>query len=381
MIYQVGVHRLVVEETKKKNNTDNKKKENEINNNNNQNEEKKVENENEQKEKEKEKNEKVNNISEKKLKKVKTKKKVEDNNEETKEGEKKVKKKKIKKKKTEVEGEVDDKEKDDQNKEEGIKSEKSVKRVKLKKKVKKKAVDPEIEGEDKEKEKKDEKEGIKEIEDKEKEEENIKENKEENKDDEKKEEIELQSNPQNYTGFVTYETVFDFLIYNYYSIEMDEFNLTLEDLRSLPSNSSFIRPIEKTAVVKDEVHSSFSNYITSKNDLLPILTEDKKDLYGFLYLRDYLYFISNCESNQALTNEQFLMNMYEDIDDNKPYGKERILYLLYNDETKKYRIKDLLEKINAAPEKKIVIRFTEENQLYIISLNSIFNALVEKNNI
>ena len=80
MIYQVGVHRLVVEETKKKNNTDNKKKENEINNNNNQNEEKKVENENEQKEKEKEKNEKVNNISEKKLKKVKTKKKVEDNN-------------------------------------------------------------------------------------------------------------------------------------------------------------------------------------------------------------------------------------------------------------------------------------------------------------
>ena len=163
---------------------------------------------------------------------------------------------------------------------------------------------------------------------------------------------------------------------------MKEFNLTLEDLRKLPLTSSFIKPIDNFALMNEEVHSSFSKYITSKNDLLPILTTDKKDLFGFLYLRDYLYFISNCESDQKLTNENFLINMYEGIDDNKPYGKERIIYYEYNDESKKLRIKELLEKINAAPEKKIVLRdLSEENKLYIISLNSIFDALVEKNKI
>jgi len=82
MIYKVGVHRLVVEETKKKNTGENKKRENEINNQNNQNsqndkkEEKKVENEKIDKEKnekekiEKEKAEKPKSISEKKIKKV-----------------------------------------------------------------------------------------------------------------------------------------------------------------------------------------------------------------------------------------------------------------------------------------------------------------------
>ena len=207
--------------------------------------------------------------------------------------------------------------------------------------------------------------------------------KEENKNEkekEKNEENELMSETQNYTGFVTYETVFDFLIYNYYSIEMKEFNLTLEDLRKLPLNFSFIKPIENSVLMNEEVHSSFSKYISSKKDLLPILTGDKNDVFGFLYLRDYLYFISNCESNQSLTNEQFLINMYEGIDDNKPYGKERIIYLEYDENSKKLKIKELLEKINAAPEKKIVLRDAEEgNKLYIISLNSIFDALVEKN--
>ena len=163
---------------------------------------------------------------------------------------------------------------------------------------------------------------------------------------------------------------------------MKEFNLTLEDLKKLPLTSSFIRPIENFALMNEEVHSSFSKYITSKKDLLPILTNDKNDLFGFLYLRDYLYFISNCESNQKLTNEEFLINMYEGIDDNKPYGKERIIYYVYDDKSKKLKIKKLLEQINAAPEKKIVLRDIEGgNKLYIISLNSIFDALVEKNKI
>ena len=67
MIYKVGVHRLIVEETKKKNMNDNKKKENEVNNNNIQNSKKEEKKEENEKEKEKEKN-----TSEKKIKKVKS---------------------------------------------------------------------------------------------------------------------------------------------------------------------------------------------------------------------------------------------------------------------------------------------------------------------
>jgi len=96
--------------------------------------------------------------------------------------------------------------------------------------------------------------------------------------------------------------------------------------------------------MNEEVHSSFSKYISSKSDILSIYTDDKNKIIGFLYLIDYLYFFSNCESNQSLTNEQFLINMYEGIDDNKPYGKERIIYFEFNEDSKKLKIKEFLEK-------------------------------------
>jgi len=287
---------------------------------------------------------------------------------------------------------LDEKDKENnenENKEEG---EKIVK--KKTKKVKKKKTENELNENDKEKEIKEKKEEEKKTEEK-KENNNFQKseksmieiedisNKEVlklNIEESSKTNLELPTETQNYTGFVTYETVFDFLIYNYYSMEMKEFDLTLEDLKKIPLNSSFIKPLTNYALMNEEVHSSFSKNITSKNDILPILTNDKSDIFGFLYLRDYLYFVSNCESNQNLTNEQFLTNMYEGIDDDKPYGKERIIFFEYNDENKKLRIKQLLEKINGAPEKKIVMIDKEGgNKLEIISLKNIFDVLVEMN--
>ena len=406
IIYKVGVHRLVVEETKKKGINDiNKKKENEIQNNifdtKTEKEEKTEKSFKDKSDIEKSDKEK----SEKKLKKVKTKKKASESEEgkENKEGEKPVKKKvkKIKKKKTE--NELDEKEKDNKEKEdnENKEGEKTVKK-KVKKIIKKKKT----ENEQNENDIKDNKDNNKEKENKEKKEEDKKsEEKKENTENSQKsgksiielednsnkeiklttedtsKTLELPSETQNYTGFVTYETVFDFLIYNYYSMEMKEFDLSLEDLKKMPINSSFIKPLSNFALISEEVHLSFSKNISSKNDILPILTNDKNDIFGFLYLRDYLYFVSNCESNQNLTNEQFLINMYEGIEEGKPYGKERIIFLEYNDETKKIKIKNLLERINGAPEKKIVLVNKEDgNKLEFISLKNIFDVIVEMNN-
>ena len=384
VIYKIGVHRLVVEETKKKGLNDNKKKDNEVNLQNNAFENNKLEKEKiekinkEKSEEEKEGNE--NQKSDTKIKKVKTKKKVsiEEENKE-KEGEKPI-KKKVKKIKKKTENELDEKEKDEneKNKEEG---EKIVK--KKTKKIKKKKTKNELTDKEKTEEKK-------EINNFQKSEKSIIEiedisNKEILKlnSEEKSNNIDYPSETQNYTGFITYETVFDFLIYNYYNIEMKEFNLSLEELQKIPLNSSFVKPLNNFSLMEEKVHYSFSKNITSKSDILPILTNDKKDIFGFLFLRDYLYFVSNCESNQDLTNEQFLNDMYEGIDDDKPLGKERIIYLEYNDTTKKYKIKELLEKINGAPEKKIVLKNKKENDeniFYIISLKSIFDVIVEMNN-
>jgi len=398
VIYKVGVHRLVVEETKKKGLNEPKKKENELNIQNNFDTKTEKEEKTEKSGKDKSDVEKSDKEkSEKKLKKVKTKKKVGEGEEgkENKDGEKVVVKKKVKKvKKKKTEGELDEKDKEkenteNENKEEG---EKIVK--KKTKKIKKKKMENELNENDKEKEIKEKKEEEKKIEEK-KEVNNFQKSEKSmieiedisNKDvlklttEETSKTIpEIPTETQNYTGFVTYETVFDFLIYNYYSMEMKEFDLTLEDLKKISLNSSFIKPLTNYALMNEEVHSSFSKNITSKNDILPILTNDKSDIFGFLYLRDYLYFVSNCESNQNLTNEQFLTNMYEGIDDDKPYGKERIIFLEYNDENKKLRIKQLLEKINGAPEKKIVLKDKEDgNKLEIISLKNIFDVLVEMN--
>ena len=396
VIYKVGVHRLVVEETKKKGLTENKRKETEINLQNNL-IDNKLENE------EKEKVEKINKEksetekSNKKIKKVKTKKKVKEEEEaketkETKEGEKVI-KKKVTKKKKKTDTELDEKEKEEnENKEEGV--EKVVKK-KVKKVVKKKKTENNLNEENKDKENKEskeKKEENKKTEEKkdtqnfQKSEKSVIEIDDSNKDvlnmnfEETSKTLELPSETQNFTGFVTYETVFDFLIYNYYSMEMKEFDLTLEELKNLPLDSSFIKPLNNFSLMSEEVHSSFSKNISSKTDILPILTNDKNDIFGFLYLRDYLFFVSNCESNQNLTNEQFLINMYEGIENDKPYGKERIIYLEYDDESKKLSVKGLLEKINGAPEKKIILKVKEDgNKLYIISLKSIFDALVEMN--
>ena len=401
VIYKVGVHRLVVEETKKKGLNDNKKKENELNIQNNI-----FENKTDKEEKEKtdksakdksdvEKSDKEK--SDKKVKKVKTKKKVsvdeeskdKDKEKESKDGEKVVKKKvkKIKKKKTETDLTQKEKE-ENENKEE---EEKVVK--KKDKKIKKKKTETELNENNKDLKEKEKKEDEKKEDDKkdinnfQKSEKSMLEIEDlSNKDvfklnnEDTSKTLELPSETQNYTGFVTYETVFDFLIYNYYSMEMKEFDLSLEELRNISLNSSFIKPLTNFALVDEEVHSSFSKNITSKNDILPILTNDKKEIFGFLYLRDYLYFVSNCESNQNLTNEQFLSNMYEGIDDAKPFGKKRIIFLEYNNDSKKLRIKELLEKINGAPEKKIIIKDKDDgDKLYIISLKNIFDVVVEMN--
>ena len=72
--------------------------------------------------------------------------------------------------------------------------------------------------------------------------------------------------------------------------------------------------------------------------------------------------------------------LYKDIDEEKPYGKNRVEYLELNETNKSLYVKELIEGLNCSIEKKIIIYDPEDkNKLFLISLKTIFKAIVEYN--
>ena len=182
---------------------------------------------------------------------------------------------------------------------------------------------------------------------------------------------------RNYIGIVTNETIFEYLVLNYYSNEMKEFNLTLNELFVLEDNPLLLK-LTNGKDMKEKAYQTFNNYLFHHSDIIPIFND--KQIEGFIYPKDFLYYIYNCESKQSLTNEEFLISLYKDIDEEKPYGKNRVIYMELNDKNKALYVKELIEQLNCSIEKKIIIYDpTSNNNLYLISLKTIFKAIVEFN--
>ena len=229
---------------------------------------------------------------------------------------------------------------------------------------------------------------------------NIEENKKENnfgekKDDENENEIRLKERKEStntvksienihfedkmksYVGIVTNETIFEYLTFNYYSNDMKEFNLSLNELLILGENT-FLKPLTNIKDAKEKTYNTFNYHLVGNYDIIPIFSEN--EIEGFIYPKDFLFYIYNCESDQNLNNKEFLEKLYEDIDDEKPYGKNRVVFLELNDTTKTYYVKELIESLNCSIEKKIVIFDpNDNNKLFLISLKTIFKAIVEFN--
>ena len=181
---------------------------------------------------------------------------------------------------------------------------------------------------------------------------------------------------RNYIGIVTNETIFEYLFLNYYSNEMKEFNLSLNELLIL-GDIPLLKKLENGKDVKEKAYQTFNNYLFNNNaDIIPIFND--KEIEGFIYPKDFFYYIYNCESKQSLTNEDFLVSLYKDIDEEKPYGKNRIIYLELNDKNKSLYVKELIEQLYCSIEKKIIIYDPSDNtNLYLISLRTIFKAIAE----
>ena len=203
-----------------------------------------------------------------------------------------------------------------------------------------------------------------------------------------KENIENKKPLKYYTGFITYETIFDFLINNYYGYNMKEFDLSLNEIISVTPTtttflSSLINAINYFCTTEDKVYTAFEMCVENNAEILPILNIEKTKIKGFLYLRDYLYYISNYKCDLTMTVGEFLGDLYKGIDAEKPYGKERIILMELNDENKQYKLKELLEKLNASPEKKIILYENNEGEdikFSIISLKTLFNSVIEYSN-
>ena len=180
---------------------------------------------------------------------------------------------------------------------------------------------------------------------------------------------------KNYLGVVNNDTIFEYLIVNYYSNDMKEFNLSLNELLLL-GDTPFIQKLDKGEDLNQKVYYTFNKFLFINSDIIPI--NNGKEIVGFIYPKDFFYYLYNCESKQSLTNNDFLENLYKDVDEEKPYGKNRVIYMELTNKNKEFYIKELLEQLNCSIEKKIVLyEHNNNSNLYLISLKTIFQAIVE----
>ena len=167
----------------------------------------------------------------------------------------------------------------------------------------------------------------------------------------------------NLAGFITYETIFEYFIENYYS-EMTEFNVPLKQINLVVNNI--------IALNKNEtLYKCMETFYKEGISMLPILDDGK--IFGYFYLKDIIYFFSMGEKfNFNNTIESFLKDLYEDIDNEMPYGKRRINEL--NDDT---NLKNVFELMNISPERKLIVKYNnDDTKIGIIALYDIFKRLV-----
>lgn len=92
---------------------------------------------------------------------------------------------------------------------------------------------------------------------------------------------------KNFTGFITYETIFEFFVNNYYG-EMNILQLKTNDLNIFTRDVVYIDKNET-------IYNSLLKFWEHKVSILPVYDSEKKQLFGFFYLKDIVYFFANGE--------------------------------------------------------------------------------------
>ena len=175
---------------------------------------------------------------------------------------------------------------------------------------------------------------------------------------------------KNYTGFITYETMFDFFIQNYYG-DMKEFKVLLNDIIDI---STIANKLTYKFNKDEKVFVVFEQCFLRKLSIMPIYDKNNDEIFGYLFLKDLVYFFMKVGIFFTLDDsvEKFLNKLYEGIDNEKPLGKERIKYI--NIKKEKYTMKQIFELLNASFEKTIIINTGDDYSLII--LLKIFKSII-----
>jgi predicted transcriptional regulator len=165
----------------------------------------------------------------------------------------------------------------------------------------------------------------------------------------------------NLSGFITYEAIFEYFIENYYS-SMTEFNIPLKHLDIIVNKVITLNKNET-------LHKSMETFYKEGISMIPIM--DEGNIFGYLYLKDIIYFFSTGEKfNFGNSIESFLIDLYEGVDDERPYGNKRIMEL--KDDT---NLKEVFEKMSISPERKLIIT-NDNNNIGVVALYDIFKKLL-----
>ena len=165
----------------------------------------------------------------------------------------------------------------------------------------------------------------------------------------------------NLSGFITYEAIFEYFIENYYS-SMTEFNIPLKHLDIIVNKVITLNKSET-------LHKSMETFYKEGISMIPIM--DEGNIFGYLYLKDIIYFFSTGEKfNFGNSIESFLIDLYEGVDDERPYGNKRIMEL--KDDT---NLKEVFEKMSISPERKLIIT-NDNNNIGVVALYDIFKKLL-----
>lgn len=171
---------------------------------------------------------------------------------------------------------------------------------------------------------------------------------------------------KNFTGFITYETIFQFIMENYV-LDSGELSMKLSDIYKSMISDKLVK-FEKNELV----YTIFEKALLTKISIMPIY--DKETLFGFLYLKDIVYFFTNYSMFSFNdTVEKFLTTLYAGVDEERPLGLSRVCLV---DITKEdVDMKALMEMMAVSPERKIIIK--KDNDISIITLSSIFKTVID----
>lgn len=143
---------------------------------------------------------------------------------------------------------------------------------------------------------------------------------------------------------------------------MTEFNVPLKQLNIVVNN---VISLNKNEFLYKCMETFYKEGIS----MLPI-TGDEGEIFEYFFWKDIIYFVSMGEKfNFNKSVENFLKDLYEDVNNALPYGNKRIHEL--NDET---NLKEVFEKMSIAPERKLIIK--NGSKIGIIALYDIFKKLI-----